>query len=106
MIGADELAHMQGNVGCLVVEEPAQAHEGRGIADDLLGLGDGSIPVWLLAGGRSRGEFRVTVARSSVAAGIDQAVSVAQQGGEGTGSPDHRRHGFIHGHSSLCCVAL
>lgn len=52
MVGSDELPEVQGDVGDLVAEQPAQIEEGRGIADDLLGLVHGAHPVGLLVGRR------------------------------------------------------
>lgn len=47
MITADDLAQVQSHIGYLVIQDPAQVQEGRGIADDPLCLADRSVPVVL-----------------------------------------------------------
>jgi len=45
MGAAHQFAQVQRHIGDLVAEQPAQAQEGRGIADDPLRLADRPIPV-------------------------------------------------------------
>lgn len=63
MIGADQLAEVQRDVRDLVAQQPSEAEERRRVADDLLRLGHGPVPVGLLllvaVAHRGRGGRRV-----------------------------------------------
>lgn len=48
MVAADDLAQVKCNIGDLIVQDPAEVEEGRGIADDPLSLADGTVPVRVL----------------------------------------------------------
>lgn len=48
MIGADQFAQVQRDIGDLVAEQPSETEERRRVTDDFFRLGHGSVPVGFL----------------------------------------------------------